>query len=72
MWSVEINGDLARAPSPDQDKAGVFLTEAMKPIDEAEYLYLRRVKEHAVKVDPRYPEARPDKKINVSKLPPIF
>lgn len=72
MWSVEIDGELARAPSPDRDKAGVFLTEAMRPIDEAEYHYLRRVKDHAVKVDPRYPEARPNKRIDIGKLPPIY
>ena len=72
MWSVEIDGELARAPSPDPDTAGTFLVEAMRPIDEAEYDYLRRVKDHALKVDPRYPEARPNKKIDIGKLPPVF
>lgn len=72
MWLVEIDGELARAPSPDPDKAGVFLTEAMKPINEAEYRYLRAVKRHAEKVDPRYPEARPKKALDIGKLPPIY
>ena len=72
MWSVEIDGELARAPSPDRDGAGVFLVEAMKPISKDEFNYLRRVKDHATKVDPRYPEARPKKAIDIGKLPPIF
>ena len=72
MWSVEIDGELARAPSPDRDTAGTFLVEAMKPIGEDEFKYLRRVKDHAIKVDPRYAEARPRTKIDIGKLPPIW
>ena len=72
MWSIEIDGELARSPSPDPAIAGVHVVEAMVAIDEAEFRYLSATSRHAKTNDPRYPEARPREPIDIRRLPAIF
>ncbi len=72
LWSIEIDGKLARDPSPDPETAGVLLAYAMRRIDEKEYRYLLAASRHAKEKAPYLPEAEPRKTIDLRKLPPIY
>lgn len=68
-WQAEVRGELV---TDETLVLEAWIACAGNPITEAEYDDMLNKIEHAETRDQRLPEYKPDQKVDLNKLPPIF
>lgn len=67
LWHAEVNGEVG-----DPWETGAWPYCAGEPIPEADYRFLRDRNEWSRRYDAGSPEANPRRRVDLSKLPPVF